>query len=130
MPVWHHAEPIARYPTALAGVDPLGRRHAQDPCGWSASVPFNTALRHRARHDGATRKSLAAYARAGSLYATYCAHQGIGLLDVTNDEFSLFVDGLLGVRFRNARGEFVHLDGHARSRASADLYLRLLYSLT
>lgn len=71
-------------------------------------VPFNTALRHRARHDGATRKSPAAYARAGSLYATYCPHQGIGLLDVTNDEFSLFVDGLLGVRFRNARGEFAN----------------------
>ena len=26
-------------------------------------VPFNTALGQRARHDGATRKSLAAYAR-------------------------------------------------------------------
>ena len=92
-------------------------------------VPFNTALRHRARHDGATRKSLAAYACAGALYATYCAHQDIGLLDVSN-EFSSFVDGLLGVKFRNAHGEFVHLDGHARSRASADLYLTLLYSLT
>jgi hypothetical protein len=87
-------------------------------------------LRHRARHDGATRKSLATYARAGSLHATYCAHQGIGLLDVSNDDFSSFVDGLLGVKFRNARGEFVHFDSHARSRASADLYLTLLYSLT
>src|SRR5438128_1108216 len=93
-------------------------------------VPFNTALRYRARHDGATRKSLAAYARAGALYATYCAHQGVGLLDIANDEFPSFVDGLLGLKFRNASGEFVHLDGHARSRASADLYLTLLYSLT
>ena len=70
-------------------------------------VPFNN-LEHRARHDGATRRSLAAYARAGAL-STYCAHQDIGLLDVSNDEFSSFVDGLLGVKFRNAHGEFVHL---------------------
>src|ERR1700736_6614011 len=75
-------------------------------------VPFNTALRHRARHDGATRKSLAAYARAGALYATYCAHQGVGLLDIANEEFPSFVDGLLGLKFRSASGEFVHLDGH------------------
>src|ERR1700687_2758632 len=93
-------------------------------------IPFNTALRHRARHDGATRKSLAAYARAGALYATYCAHQAVGLLDIANDEFPSFVDGLLGLKFRSASGEFVHLDGHARSRGSADLYLTLLYSLT
>src|SRR3984893_2574741 len=57
-------------------------------------IPFNTALRHRARNDGATRKSLAAYARAGALYTTYCAHQGVGLLDIANDEFPSFVDGL------------------------------------
>src|SRR6266851_9628810 len=93
-------------------------------------IPFNTALRHRARHDGATRKSLAAYARAGALFATYCAHQGVGLLDIANDEFPSFVDGLLGLKFRDANGEFVHLDGHARSRASADLFVTLLYSLT
>jgi hypothetical protein len=93
-------------------------------------VPFNAALKYRARHDGATRKSLATYARAGALYATYCAHQGVGLLDIANDEFPSFVDGLLGLKFRNAGGDFVHLDGHARSRASADLYLTLLYSLT
>src|SRR6266704_6185689 len=80
--------------------------------GGVESVPFNTALRHRARHDGATRKSLAAYARAGALYATYCAHQGVGLLDIANDEFSSFVDGLLGLKFRDANEEFVHLDGH------------------
>src|SRR5437867_11674623 len=69
-------------------------------------IPFNTALKHRARHDGATRKSLAAYARAGALYATYCAHQGVGLLDIANDEFPSFVDGLLGLKFRNATGPF------------------------
>jgi integrase len=92
-------------------------------------VPFNTALRHRARHEGATRKSLAAYARAGALYATYCAHQRVGLLDVSNDEFPTFVDGLLGLKFRDANGNLVDLDGHVRSRASADHYLTLLYSL-
>src|SRR5260370_42396090 len=68
-------------------------------------VPFNTALRYRARHDGATRKSLAAYARAGALYTTYCAHQRVGRLDVANDEFPTFVDGLLGLKFRDASGE-------------------------
>jgi hypothetical protein len=47
-----------------------------------------------------------------------------------NDEFPSFVDGLLGLKLRDANVEFVHLDGHARSRASADLYLTLLYSLT
>jgi hypothetical protein len=93
-------------------------------------IPFNTALRHRAGHDGATGRSLAAYARAGALYATYCAHQRIGVLDVANDEFPRFVDGLLGLKFRDASGDLVHLDGHVRSRASADLYLTLLYSLT
>jgi hypothetical protein len=71
-----------------------------------------------------------ANARAGALYATCWAHQGVGLLDVANDEFPSFVDVLLGLTFRSAGGEFVHLDGHARSRASADLYLTLLYSLT
>jgi len=25
--------------------------------------------------------------RAGALYATYCAHHGVGLLDIANDEF-------------------------------------------
>jgi integrase len=92
-------------------------------------VPFNAALRHRARHEGATRKSLAAYARAAALYTTYCAHQWAGLLDVANDEFPSFVDGLLGLKFRDASGHLVCLDGHARSRRSADLYLALLYSL-
>src|SRR6266508_1244644 len=53
-----------------------------------------------------------------------------GLVDNANDECPSFVDGRLGLKFRNAGGEFVHLDGHARSRASADLYLTLLYSLT
>ena len=51
-------------------------------------------------------------------------------MDIADDEFPSFVDGLLGLKFRNADGEFVLLDGHARSRASADLYLTLLYSLT
>src|SRR6266576_3230475 len=68
-------------------------------------VPFNAALKYRARHDGETRKSLAAYARAGALYATYCAHQGVGLLDIANDEFATFVDGLLGLKFRGASGD-------------------------
>src|SRR6266568_6992680 len=93
-------------------------------------IPLNTALRQRARHDGATRKSLAAYARAGALYTTYCAHHSVGLLDISNDEFPTFVDGLLGLKFRDASGEFVHLEGHARSGASADLYVTLLYSFT
>ena len=92
-------------------------------------VPFNGALRHRARHDGATRKSLAAYARAAALYTTYCAHQRVGLLDVANDEFTHFVDGLLGLTFRDASGQLVRLDGRVRSRRSADLYLALLYSI-
>ncbi len=93
-------------------------------------VPFTTALRQRPRHDGATRKSLAAYGRAGELYATYCAHQRVGLLDVPNDEFPTFVDALLGLKFRNSSGEFVQLDGHVRSRRSAELYLTLPNSLT
>ncbi len=92
-------------------------------------VPFNGALRHRAHHDGATRKSLAAYARAAALYTTYCAHQRVGLLDVANDEFPHFLDGLLGLPFRNASGQLVRLDGRVRSRRSADLYLALLYSI-
>src|SRR5438445_11427351 len=78
-------------------------------------IPFNTALSHRARHDGATRKSPAAYSSAKALLATYCAHQGVGLLDIANDGFPSFVDGLLGLKFRDAKGEFVNLHGHASS---------------
>jgi hypothetical protein len=58
MPVWIRS--ANEEPEILAGGVPV--------------IPLNTALRHRARHDGATRKSQAAYARAGALYATYCAH--------------------------------------------------------
>ena len=92
-------------------------------------VPFNSALRHRAWHDGATHKSLAAYARAAVLYTAYCAHQRVGLLGVANDEFPSFIDGLLGLKFREASGQLVYLDGRVRSRRSADLYLALLYSI-
>ncbi len=60
-------------------------------------------MKHRARQDGATRKALTAYARASALYATYCAHQGVGLLDIANDEFPSFVDGLLGLKFPKCR---------------------------
>ncbi len=78
-------------------------------------VPFNGALKgalkHRAVDDGATRKSLVAYARAAALYTTYCAHQRIGLLDVADDEFPYFVDSLLGLQFSDASGHLVQLDG-------------------
>jgi hypothetical protein len=40
------------------------------------------------------------------------------VLDIANDEFPTFIDGLIGLKFRDASGEFVHLDGHARSRAT------------
>src|SRR5438876_968557 len=89
-----------RLPVWILWVDGLPKILA----GGVPVVPFNTALRHRARHDGATRKSLAAYARAAALYTTYCVHQRVGLLDVANDEFPSFVDGLLGLRFRNGSG--------------------------
>lgn len=38
-------------------------------------------------------------------------------------------NGLLGLAFRDASGQFVRLDGRVRSRRSADLYLALLYSI-
>src|SRR5579864_2570900 len=100
-----------RLPVWIRWVDGLPKILA----GGVPVVPFNAALRHRAAHDGATRKSLAAYARAAALYSTYCADQRIGLLDVANDEFPSFVDGLLGLKFRNAHGQLVHLDGRTRS---------------
>ena len=59
-----------RLPVWIRWVDGLPKILA----GGVPVIPLNTALRHRARHDGATRKSLAAYARAGALYATYCGH--------------------------------------------------------
>jgi hypothetical protein len=114
-----------RLPVAIRWVDGEPKIIA----GGVPVVPFNAALKYRARHDGATRKSLATYAGAGALTPP-TAHQGVGLLDIANDEFPSFVDGLLGLKFRNAGGEFVHLDDHARSRASADLYLTLLHSFT
>src|ERR1051326_1295081 len=114
-----------RVPVWIRWVDGLPKILA----GGVPVAPFNAALRQRARHDGATRKSLAAYARAAALYTAYCAHQRIGLLDVANDEFPHFVDGLLGLKFRDASGQLVRLDGRARSRRSADLYLALLYSI-
>jgi integrase len=116
---------VPRLPVWIRWVDGLPKILA----GGAPVVPFNGALRHRAVHDGAIHKSLAAYARAAALYTTYCAHQRIGLLDVANDEFPYFVDGLLGLRFRDASGQLVRLDGRVRSRRSADLYLALLYSI-
>lgn len=113
LPVWIRW--VDGLPKILAGGEPI--------------VPFNSALRQRARHDGTTRKSLAAYARVAALYTTYCAHQRIGLLNVTNDEFPYFVDGLLGLPFRDASGQLVDLDARVRSRRSVDLYLALLYSI-
>src|SRR6266851_8102045 len=115
-----------RLPVAIRWVDGEPKIIA----GGVPVVPFNTALRYRARNEGATRKSLAGYARAGALYSTYCAHQQVGLLDVANEEFPTFIDGLLGLKFRSASGELVHLDGRVRSRGSADLFVTLLYSLT
>ena len=94
LPVWIRW--VDGLPKILAGGEPI--------------VPFNSALRQRARHDGTTRKSLAAYARAAALYTTYCAHQRVGMLEVANDEFPSFVDGLLGLECRDASGQLV--SGH------------------
>jgi len=65
-----------RLPVAIRWVDGEPKIIA----GGVPVVPFNAALKYRARHDGATGKSLAAYAGAGALYTTYCAHQGVGEL--------------------------------------------------
>ena len=112
---------LPRLPVWIRWVDGLPKILA----GGVPVVPFNGALRHRARHDGATSKSLAAYARAAALYTMYCAHQRIGLLDVANDEFPHFVDGLLGLPFRDASGQLVRLDGRVRSRRSAGTQLQV-----
>ncbi len=87
-------------PVAIRWVDGLPKILA----GGVPVVPFNGALRHGVRHDAATRKSLAVYARAAALYTAYCAHQRIGLVDVINDEFTSFVDSLLGLKFRELSG--------------------------
>ena len=52
---------LPRWPVWIGWIDGVPKILA----GGVPVIPFNTALRQRARHDGATRKSLAAYARAG-----------------------------------------------------------------
>ncbi len=110
-----HRAPDVPLPKIIAGGVPV--------------IAFNIALRDRHRNRGATRASLRTRAHAASLYVEFCAQRECGLLNVSDNEFSIFQQALIGHSFRNARGDVVWLEGR-RSRRTADLILALLYSLT
>jgi integrase len=93
-------------------------------------TPINLVLARRKLHKGATEESLNTYLRAGRVYTEFCAHLERSLVDVTNSDFCLFKDALLGKPFFNSKGEPVQLIGErARGERTADLMLSLIYSL-
>lgn len=72
-------------------------------------TPINVVLGRRKTHGGATDESLDTYSRAGRLYAEFCGHLGRSIIDITNSEFHLYKDALLGKSFHNSTGELVRL---------------------
>lgn len=93
-------------------------------------TPINVALARRKLHKGATEESLNTYFRAGRVYAEFCAHLERSIVDITNSDFCLFKDALLGKPFFNSNGESVQLIGEKdRGARTADLMISLLYSV-
>jgi integrase len=96
--------------------------------GGAPVVPFNVVLKRRLERDGATATSLDTYVRAAKRYAEFAAHLGRSIIEVTNEEFGLFIAALQGRVFRDAGGGMVRLEGK-RSARTTDLMIVLLYSL-
>lgn len=91
-------------------------------------TPINLVLEQRKREKGATRVSLDTYVRAARLYLEFCAYRQQSLIGVSNEEFIWFTQALLGHPFLAASGSMISLSGK-RDKRTADLMLRLLYSL-
>jgi integrase len=93
-------------------------------------TPINVVLARRKMHKGATEESLDAYRRASRLYSEFCAHLERSIIDITNSEFNLYKNALLGKPFYNSNGELVRLIGkRERGERTADLMVSLIYSL-
>lgn len=93
-------------------------------------TPINVALKRLRQVNGATRDGLGPYVRAARLYCEFCAHKGTSIIGVSNAEFFLFHDALLGLPFLNADGSYVHMRGKRdRGKRTADLMLSCIYTV-
>lgn len=105
--------------------------HVEEPkliAGGVTVTPINVVLSRRRRFRAASKSSIATYLRAAKLYVLFCAHLGRSIIDITNNEFEIYVGALLGERFRDSHGEWVKLEGK-RSERTADLMITLMYSI-
>ena len=91
-------------------------------------TPINNVLSQRRRFKAATKHSIDTYLRAGHLYVVFCAHLGRSIIDITNDEFKIFLGALRGEQFLDAGGNGKTLEGK-RSERTADLMVSLMYSI-
>jgi integrase len=111
-----HTSVINGLPKIIAGSGPV--------------TPVNVVLERRHSSLGATLDSVATYARAGYLYASFCAQLERAIIDVSDEEFSRFKEALLGSPFPNSQGEWVTLPNpRNRGARTADLMLALIYSV-
>lgn len=93
-------------------------------------TPINVVLERRHSLSGATLDSVSTYARAGYLYASFCAQLERAIVDISDDDFSRFKEALLGSPFPNSQGEWVTLPNpRNRGARTADLMLALIYSV-
>jgi len=91
-------------------------------------LPLNLALQRRWRQQGATRVSLKTYLHAAKHYATFCALRHCALFDVSDQEFTTFINALLGEPFVNDQNHSRVLPGR-RGPRTVDHIVTLLYSL-
>jgi len=89
--------------------------------------PVNDALRRRQEFDGSTRASLKPYGRAWHMYAEFCAHRGLGMLEVADTEFRGFIHAIRGNPLVGLDGTSVTIA--ARRDRAADHAVSLLYSI-
>lgn len=116
-------EPL-RLPVEVIEVDGLPKVLA----GGLPVTPINIALKWKVENRGSTKASIETYTRAARLYVEFAARRERNLIDVTNEEFKWFVQGLLGRPFLDAQGRPQTLSG-ARGERTSDLMIALLYSL-
>lgn len=117
------SEPL-RLPVEVLIVDGLPKVLA----GNLPVTAVNVILKAKREGRGATDASLETYAHAGRLYVEFAAHRGRSLIDVTDEEFRWFVQGLMGEYFLDAAGEQQQLTG-TRGPRTADKIIALLYSM-
>jgi integrase len=93
-------------------------------------TPINVVLARRQRYKGASPDGLDPYTRASRLYSEFCAHLGRCVTDISDEDFLIFKDALLGLPFNNSEGLQVCMIGtRQRGERTADLMLSLIYSV-